>query len=367
VNLIDAPIVAETAYRHGVAVGDTTPTLDKLNRPLRDLRLSVIDQCNFRCTYCMPREVFGADYPFLPSAQRLSFEQMVKLAKAFAQLGVEKIRITGGEPLLRRGLESLIEQLAKLTTLSGKPMELALTTNGSLLAAKALSLRDAGLGRVTVSLDAADDTVFRQMSDVDIPVSRILDGIEAARAVGLAPIKVNAVVERGVNDNQILPLVRLFKGTGVAVRFIEYMDVGGAGGWSNTKVITARETREIVESEFPLIPIVIGQQMGTAVNYRHADGAGEVGFIASVSQPFCGSCSRARVSADGQLYSCLFATQGTDLRPWLTETASVEQLATAVRSRWIQRDDRYSELRSTPRRPASGKAYPTVRMSLVGG
>jgi cyclic pyranopterin phosphate synthase len=268
VNLIDAPIVAETAYRHGVSVGDPTPTLDKLNRPLRDLRLSVIDQCNFRCTYCMPRDVFGADYPFLTSAQRLSFEQMVKLAKAFAQLGVEKIRITGGEPLLRRGLESLIEQLAKLTTLSGKPMELALTTNGSLLAAKARSLRDAGLGRVTVSLDAVDDAVFRRMSDVDIPVSRILEGIEAARAVGLAPIKVNAVVERGVNDSQILPLVRLFKGTGVAVRFIEFMDVGGAGGWSNTKVITARETREIIESEFPLVPIVIGQQMGTAVNYR---------------------------------------------------------------------------------------------------
>ena len=366
-NLIDAPIVAETASRHDASVGDATSTLDKLNRPLRDLRLSVIDQCNFRCTYCMPRDVFGADYPFLPSVQRLSFGQMVKLAKAFALLGVEKIRITGGEPLLRRGLESLIEQLAKLTTASGKPMELALTTNGSLLAAKARSLRDAGLGRVTVSLDAVDDAVFRRMSDVDMPVSQILDGIEAARAVGLAPIKVNAVVERGVNDSQILPLVRLFKGTGVAVRFIEYMDVGGAGGWSNTKVITARETREIVESQFPLLPIVIREPMGTAVNYRHADGAGEVGFIASVSQPFCGSCSRARVSADGQLYSCLFATQGTDLRPWLTDTASVEQLATVVRDRWIHRDDRYSELRSTARKPGSGKVYPTVRMSLVGG
>lgn len=366
-NIIDAPIAAETEYRHRVSVSDASPPLDKLNRPLRDLRLSVIDQCNFRCTYCMPRDTFGPDYPFLPSAQRLSFEQMVKLAKAFALLGVEKIRITGGEPLLRRGLEALIEQLAKLTTASGKPMELALTTNGSLLAAKARSLRDAGLNRVTVSLDAVDDAVFRRMSDVDMPVSRILDGIETARAVGLAPIKVNAVVERGVNDSQILPLVRQFKGSGVAVRFIEYMDVGGAGGWSNTKVITARETRQIVEAEFPLIPIVSPEQMGTAVNYRHADGEGDVGFIASVSQPFCGTCTRARVSADGQLYTCLFATQGTDLRTWLADNASVEQLATAVRGRWIQRDDRYSELRSAPRRPGSAKIYPTVRMSLVGG
>lgn len=366
-NIIDPPILADTAFRHSVSAGAVTTTLDTLNRPLRDLRLSVIDQCNFRCTYCMPRDTFGADYRFLPSSERLSFEQMLKLAKAFVLLGVEKIRITGGEPLLRRGLESLIEQLAKLTTVSGQPMELALTTNGSLLAAKARSLRDAGLGRVTVSLDAVDDAVFRRMSDVDMPVSRILEGIEAARAVGLAPIKVNAVIERGVNDSQILPLVRLFKGTGVTVRFIEYMDVGGAGGWTSAKVITARETRDLVESVFPLVPVVVHEQTATAVNYRHADGAGEVGFIASVSQPFCGSCSRARVSADGQLYSCLFAAQGTDLRPWLTDTASVEQLAAAVRSRWLRRDDRYSELRSTPRRRGSGKAYPTVRMSLVGG
>ena len=366
-NIVHQPILADTASRHGVSAGAVTTTLDTLDRPLRDLRLSVIDQCNFRCTYCMPRETFGADYRFLPSSERLSFEQILKLAKAFALLGVKKIRITGGEPLLRRGLESLIEQLAKLTTESGKPMELALTTNGSLLAAKARSLRDAGLGRVTVSLDAVDDAVFRRMSDVDLPVSRILDGIEAARAVGLAPVKVNTVIERGVNDSQILPLVQLFKGTGVAVRFIEYMDVGGAAGWSGTKVITAHETRDIVESAFPLVPVVVHEQTGTAVDYRHADGTGEVGFIASVSQPFCGSCSRARVSADGQLYSCLFATHGTDLRPLLTDTASVEQLAGVVRSRWVQRDDRYSELRSTPRRLGSGKSYPTVRMSLVGG
>ncbi|WP_408404205.1 GTP 3',8-cyclase MoaA [Paraburkholderia aspalathi] len=358
---------ADTALRHRLSAGGTASTLDKLNRPLRDLRLSVIDRCNFRCTYCMPRGTFGADYAFLPASERLSFTQIVKLAEAFASLGVEKIRITGGEPLLRRGLESLIEQLAKLTTEGGKPMELALTTNGSLLAAKARSLRDAGLGRVTVSLDALDAAVFRRISDVDMHVSQILDGIEAARAVGLGPIKVNAVIERGVNEDQILPLVRLFRNTGVAVRFIEYMDVGGAGEWSNKKVVTARETRHIVESEYPLIPIVVHEQRGTAVNYRHADGSGEVGFISSVSQPFCGSCSRARVSADGKFYSCLFATHGTDLGPWLTDTASVEQLATAIRSRWIDRDDHYSELRSTQHRSGSGKVYPTVRMSLVGG
>ncbi|SAK95312.1 GTP cyclohydrolase subunit MoaA [Caballeronia catudaia] len=315
----------------------------------------------------MPRDTFGADYPFLASSERLSFSQMLKLASAFALLGVEKIRITGGEPLLRRGLESLIEQLAKLPTLTGKAMELALTTNGSLLGAKARSLRDAGLGRVTVSLDAVDYAVFRQMSDVDIPVSRILQGIETARAVGLDPIKVNTVVERGVNDGQILPLVRLFKGTGVAVRFIEYMDVGGAVEWSNAKVLTAREIRHIVESEFPLIPVAAAAQKGTAINYRHADGEGDVGFIASVSKPFCGSCSRARVSADGRFYSCLFATTGMDLTRWLADAAPVEQLAMAIRGQWIQRDDRYSELRSAQRRKGVGRVYPTVRMSLVGG
>jgi cyclic pyranopterin phosphate synthase len=341
--------------------------VDELGRPLRDLRLSVIDRCNFRCTYCMPRETFDADYPFMPSSERLSFEQLSKIARAFASLGVEKIRITGGEPLLRRGIELLIERLAAITTVSGKPMEIALTTNGSLLAAKARSLRDAGLGRVTVSLDAVDDTVFRRMSDTDIPVARILGGIEAACAAGLAPVKVNAVIERGVNESQILPLVRLFKGTGVSLRFIEYMDVGGASEWSNAKVFTAQQAREVIESEFPLVAVAGRDCSDTAVNYRHADGTGEVGFIASVSAPFCGSCSRARVSADGQLYTCLFSTRGTNLLPWLSDTASVEQLADAVRSRWTRRDDRYSELRRTHRERRPQKVYPTVRMSLVGG
>jgi cyclic pyranopterin phosphate synthase len=363
--IIDQTLPADVGSRQPVGMGGVARTVDTLNRPLQDLRLSVIDQCNFRCTYCMPRDIFDADYPFMPSSERLSLEQMVKIAKAFASLGVEKIRITGGEPLLRRGLESLIERLARIETASGKPMELALTTNGSLLAAKARSLRDAGLGRVTVSLDAVDSAVFRRMSDVDMPITRILDGIDAARAVGFAPIKVNTVIERGVNDSQILPLVRLFKGSGVTVRFIEYMDVGGAYAWSNATVLTARETRDIVEAEFPLIPVIGHDMTATAENYRHADGTGDVGFIASVSAPFCGSCSRARVSADGQLYSCLFATQGMSLKPWLGESACIEELASAVRTRWLCRDDRYSELRATQRQQR--KVYPTVRMSLVGG
>ncbi|MCA8059638.1 MULTISPECIES: GTP 3',8-cyclase MoaA [Burkholderia] len=369
----DEPIVNSIApalpidiasYRNAPA---DAPSLDTLARPLRDLRLSVIDQCNFRCTYCMPRANFGADYAFLPSSQWLPFEQMIKIARAFTSLGVEKIRITGGEPLLRRGLESLIESLAALPALNGQPVEIALTTNGSLLAAKARSLRDAGLGRVTVSLDAVDDAIFGRMSDASVPVSRILAGIEAAQAAGLAPVKVNAVIERGVNDSQILPLVRQFRHTGVAVRFIEYMDVGGARFWSGDKVLTAIQMREIIESAYPLMPVGDGDPAGTAIRYRHADGAGEVGFVASMSHPFCGACTRARVSADGKLYTCLFATDGTDLRPWLADTTPVEQLAAAVRRRWLHRDDRYSELRAAlgARRP--GKGYPTVRMSLVGG
>jgi cyclic pyranopterin phosphate synthase len=354
VNAIAEAIIAE-------------PARDGLARPLRDLRLSVIDQCNFRCTYCMPRDVFDSDYRFLKASERLSFDQMLKLVRAFVALGVEKVRITGGEPLLRRGLESFIERLARITTLSGAPLDIALTTNGSLLAARARGLRDAGLSRVTVSLDALDDAIFRRMSDVDMPVSRILEGIEKAHAVGLAPVKVNAVIERGVNDSQILPLVRQFMNTDIAVRFIEFMDVGGAAGWSNSTVLTARDMRAIVEGEFPLIALNDSDGSATSVNYRIANGQGTVGFIASVSQPFCGKCSRARVSADGQLYTCLFATQGADLKPWLGETASSEQLIDAIHTRWHARDDHYSELNADRRRSGQRKSWPTVRMSLVGG
>ncbi|WP_433705205.1 GTP 3',8-cyclase MoaA [Paraburkholderia sacchari] len=367
VNAIAEAITAAPAVNQRAPDMSAAPALDGLDRPLRDLRLSVIDQCNFRCTYCMPRDVFDANYRFLNASERLSFDEMMKLVRAFVALGVEKIRITGGEPLLRRGLESFIEKLAGLTSLRGTPLDIALTTNGALLAARARGLRDAGLARVTVSLDALDDAIFRRMSDVDIPVARILDGIEQAQAVGLAPVKVNAVIERGVNDNQIRPLVRHFMNTGIAVRFIEFMDVGGAAGWSNATVLSARDMRAIVESEFPLLAPHDAVESSTSVNYRLANGQGTVGFIASVSQPFCGKCSRARVSADGQLYTCLFAKQGADLKPWLGDAVSTEQLIEAIQTRWHARDDHYSELNADRRRSGQRKTWPTVRMSLVGG
>ncbi|MBR8144618.1 GTP 3',8-cyclase MoaA [Burkholderia sp. AU19243] len=366
VNAI-ASAAASAVSTDGASPGSFHRPLDTLGRPLHDLRLSVIDQCNFRCGYCMPRSSFGPDYAFMPSSERLSFTQLENVARAFVSLGVGKIRLTGGEPLLRRNLEALIERLASLTTIDGKRVELALTTNGSLLAAKARSLRDAGLSRVTVSLDAIDDAVFRRMSDADVPVARVLAGIEAAQAVGLAPLKVNAVIERGKNDDQILPLVRHFRHSGVAVRFIEYMDVGGASAWASNKVLSAAQMRDRIERSYPLVLIGEPGHDATAIRCRHIDGAGEVGFIASVSHPFCGTCSRARVSADGRLYTCLFATQGTDLRPWLDEGASIDRLADAVRAQWALRDDRYSERRAARAARPSGKTYPTVRMSLVGG
>lgn len=365
VNAIaSAPATAATG---GASPDVFSRPLDMFARPLRDLRLSVIDQCNFRCGYCMPRDSFGADYAFMPSSERLSFAQLEKIARAFVSLGVEKIRLTGGEPLLRRNLEVLIERLATLTTVDGRPIEIALTTNGSLLAAKARTLRDAGLSRVTVSLDALDDAVFRRMTDTDVPVARVLAGIEAAQAAGLTPVKVNAVIERGANDDQILPLARHFRHSGVAVRFIEYMDVGGASAWSGDKVVPAARMRELIEASYPLVLVGEPGHDATAIRCRHIDGAGEVGFIASVSHPFCGTCSRARVSADGQLYTCLFAMQGIDLRPWLNDAASIDRLADTVRARWVRRDDRYSERRTTRTARPSGKTYPTVRMSLVGG
>ncbi|MBY4693187.1 GTP 3',8-cyclase MoaA [Burkholderia latens] len=366
VNAI-ASAAASAVSTDGASPGSFHRPLDTLARPLHDLRLSVIDQCNFRCGYCMPRSSFGPDYAFMPSSERLSFTQLENVARAFVSLGVGKIRLTGGEPLLRRNLEALIERLASLTTIDGKRVELALTTNGSLLAAKARSLRDAGLSRVTVSLDAIDDAVFRRMSDADVPVARVLAGIEAAQAVGLAPLKVNAVIERGKNDDQILPLVRHFRHSGVAVRFIEYMDVGGASAWASNKVLPAAQMRDRIERSYPLVLIGEPGHDATAIRCRHIDGAGEVGFIASVSHPFCGTCSRARVSADGRLYTCLFATQGTDLRPWLDEGTSIDRLADAVRAQWALRDDRYSERRAARAGRPSGKTYPTVRMSLVGG
>ncbi|MCY1221040.1 GTP 3',8-cyclase [compost metagenome] len=338
---------------------------DQLGRPLRDLRLSVIDQCNFRCTYCMPKERFGRDYPFLSPEQRLSDAELLRIVRAFVSLGVEKVRLTGGEPLLRKGIESLVERIAAMRTLDGRQVEVAMTTNGSLLARKARSLRDAGLDRVTVSLDSLDDGIFRAMNDVDFPVGRVLEGIDAAIAAGLAPVKVNCVVERGTNDAQVLPLVEYFRGSDVTLRFIEYMDVEGPSGWSQSRVVPSDEIRGMVERAHALLPVT-RRDGDTASNYLLADGSLKVGFISSVSHPFCGDCTRARVSVDGRLHLCLFATSSVDLRQHLGTAHPDEAVADAVRQAWQARGDRYSELRAD--RLASGKRqYPTVRMSLVGG
>lgn len=338
--------------------------LDTRGRPLKDLRLSVIDQCNFRCPYCMPKESYGPDFPFMTSSERLSFDQLARMARTFVQLGVEKLRITGGEPLLRKDLPRLIETLAAMRTLDGKPLDIALTTNGSLLAARAQSLKDAGLRRITVSLDSLDDALAGRMNGIGFPVARVLEGIAAAQRVGLAPVKVNTVIERGVNDSQILPLVHHFRDSGVQLRFIEYMDVGGASRWNAGQVLSADAMRAIVQQQYPLVRGSAARGHDTAEVWHHADGSGSLGFIASMSHPFCGDCVRARVAADGKLYLCLFSQQGADLRPWLGEGQEA-QLAERIGALWRARTDRYSELRS----PSGGRthAHKVVRMSLVGG
>ena len=329
--------------------------MDRLGRPLRDLRISVTDRCNFRCVYCMPKEVFGRDYRFLDRRELLSFEEIERLARVFIGLGVEKIRITGGEPLVRRELERLVAMLAPLD------VDLTLTTNGSLLAPKARTLADAGLGRVTVSLDSLDDDVFRAMNDVDFPVERVLAGIEAAAAAGL-PVKVNMVVKRGLNDGDVLDMARYFRGSGHVLRFIEFMDVGHTNGWRLDDVVPAAEIVEAIGAEFPLEPVEPAYRGEVARRYRYADGAGEIGVIASVTQPFCGDCTRARLSAEGRLYTCLFAVRGHDLRALLRSGASDEGLAAAVDGIWSRRTDRYSELRS-----AETSDLPKVEMSYIGG
>jgi cyclic pyranopterin phosphate synthase len=342
-------------------------TVDTLQRPLKDLRLSVIDKCNFRCPYCMPKDVFGKDYPFLPHARLMSFDEMQKLARAFVALGVERIRITGGEPLLRKNIEHLIESLARLQTPAGRHVSVSMTTNGVLLAARAQALKNAGLERVTVSLDGLDDRVFRQMNDAGIGVRGVLNGIEAACKVGLAPVKVNTVVQKGLNDSQILPIADYFRHRGVTVRFIEYMDVGGASNWSSTSVLHSEQVLALIRQRHALLPLAAQHASDTARYFRYADGGGEVGFISSVSQPFCGDCTRARVSADGQLYTCLFASRSLDLRPMLGEHIAPAVLMAGIASAWQRRDDQYSELRGEQYRDHGRKKYPTVRMSLVGG
>jgi cyclic pyranopterin phosphate synthase len=338
-------------------VGAAELPVDTMGRRLRDLRVSVTDRCNFRCVYCMPKEVFGREHAFLPRVELLTFEEIERLARVFADLGVEKIRVTGGEPLVRRDLEVLVGKLA------GVPgLDLALTTNGALLARKAQALRDAGLRRITVSLDSLDDEVFRAMNDVDVPVERVLAGIDAALAAGLEPVKVNVVVKRGLNEDGIVPLAKAFRGTGVVLRFIEYMDVGHTNGWRLDDVVPAAEIVATIAGAFPLEPVAASYRGEVANRYRYADGAGEIGVIASVTQPFCGDCTRARLSADGKLYTCLFAVRGHDLRALLRGGASDADLAETVAGVWRARKDRYSELRS-----AATPDPARVEMSYIGG
>ena len=333
------------------------PPRDTLGRPVRDLRISVTDRCNFRCVYCMPKEVFGRDYRFLERGALLTFEEIERAARIFAELGVNKIRLTGGEPLLRRQLERLVEMLAGIPGL-----DLTLTTNGSLLPQKASALADAGLRRVTVSLDSLNDEVFRAMNDVDFPVERVLAGIEAAAAAGLAPVKVNMVVKRGLNEDSVLPMARYFRGSGHILRFIEYMDVGHTNGWRLDDVVPAGEIVETIDAELPLEPVAPNYAGEVARRYRYRDGGGEIGVIASVTKPFCGACTRARLSAEGRLFTCLFATKGFDVRALLRGGASDADLATALAAVWRSRDDRYSEIRS-----AETLDLPKVEMSYIGG
>jgi GTP 3',8-cyclase len=329
--------------------------MDRLGRPLRDLRISVTDRCNFRCVYCMPKEIFGRNYEFLARAQLLDYEEIARLARAFVANGVRKIRITGGEPLVRRHVERLVEMLAPLGA------ELTLTTNGTLLPQKAQALADAGLARVTVSLDALDEETFRAMNDMDVPVRRVLDGIDAAAAAGL-PVKVNAVIKRGLNENAIIDLARHFRGTGHVLRFIEYMDVGHTNGWRLDDVVSANEILARVADEFPLEPVEAAYRGEVAKRWRYADGAGEIGVIASVTQPFCGDCTRARLSAEGQLYTCLFAMRGHDLRALVRSEAGDAELEAAISAIWSRRTDRYSELRTD-----ETADLPKIEMSYIGG
>jgi cyclic pyranopterin phosphate synthase len=339
---------------------------DQLARPLRDLRISVTDRCNFRCVYCMPKEVFDKDYQFLPQTSLLSFEEITRVAKIFVAHGVEKIRLTGGEPLLRKHIEKLIEMLAGLTTHNGKPLDLTMTTNGSLLTKKAQSLKDAGLQRVTVSLDSLDDATFKRMNDVDFPVSDVLDGIEAAHRVGLGSVKVNMVVKRGVNDQEIVPMARYFKGSPAILRFIEYMDVGASNGWKMDEVVPSAEVVRRISEQTPLEEVEPNYTGETAERWRYVDGTGEIGVISSVTQAFCSDCNRARLSTEGKLFTCLFATGGHDLRALLRAGHSDDEITAAVAHLWSQREDRYSELRTIN---TEGLARPVrkVEMSYIGG
>ena len=349
--------------------------LDRLRRPLTDLRISVTDRCNFRCSYCMPKEVFDKDYAYLPQSHLLNFEEITRIARVFVDRGVRKIRLTGGEPLLRKNIEILIAQLAALRTPNGQPLDLTLTTNGALLARKAQSLKDAGLQRITVSLDGLQDAVFRQMNDVDFPVAEVLAGIEAARAAGLGPIKVNMVVTRGTNEHEILAMARHFRSTGIVLRFIEYMDVGATNGWRMDEVVPSAEVVRLLQTELPLVPLdpSVAGETAERWGYANAQGEhdptlGEIGVISSVTQAFCGDCNRARLSTEGRLYLCLFAHQGYDLRQLLRDpTQSDLELAQTVDAIWRGRADQYSALRSLSGPDTAAGVGRRVEMSYIGG
>jgi len=362
------PFVPDSAPPAGSLLGD------RLGRPLRDLRISITDRCNFRCTYCMPKDIFDADYKYLPHSSLLSFEEITRLARVFVGLGVRKLRLTGGEPLLRKNVEGLVSMLAALRTPDGAPLDITLTTNGSLLARKASALRAAGLKRVTVSLDALDDTVFRRMNDVDFPVADVLGGIDAAIAAGLAPLKINMVVKRGTNDHEIVPLARHVReryGPAAVLRFIEYMDVGATNGWRMDEVLPSAEVRRLLDQAFGVEPLEPSAPGETAERWAWRDGRGELGLISSVTRAFCRDCNRARLSTEGKLFLCLFASQGHDLRALLRGNSeaglpwSDEQIAAAVAHVWAERLDRYSELRGASGAPAGGARR--VEMSYIGG
>ena len=346
------------ALRRSAPVAAPITVLDSLGRPLRDLRVSVTDRCNFRCVYCMPREAFGPDHAFLARPEVLTFEEIERVVRAAVALGVRKVRLTGGEPLVRRNLEVLVRALARMPEIE----DLTLTTNGSLLPARAQSLAEAGLHRVTVSLDALDEPTFARMNDVGFPVARVLEGIAAAEEAGLGPVKVNAVIRRGLNEHAILDLAAHFRGTPTTVRFIEFMDVGHTNGWRLDDVVPAAEIVQRIGARWPLEPVGAGYRGEVARRYRYRDGGGEIGVISSVTEPFCGDCTRARLSADGQLFTCLFATTGHDVRSVLRAGADEAALTDALRSAWAGRDDRYSDLRTL-----ETVDLPKVEMSFIGG
>ncbi len=373
IPLVDQRLAALQASIPAQKIAANGLLSDSLGRPLRDLRISVTDRCNFRCAYCMPKETFDKDYAYLPQSSLLSFEEITRTARLFVAHGVRKLRLTGGEPLLRKNIEVLINMLAAIETPDGEPLDITLTTNASLLRKKAQALKDAGLKRLTVSLDGLDDSIFREMNDVDFPVADVLAGIEAAQAVGFQSIKVNMVVKRGTNDQEILPMSKHFKGTGVTLRFIEYMDVGATNGWRMNEVMPSHEVMQRIHAALPLVqlePSALGETAErwgyVGANGKHDTAQGEIGLISSVTQAFCGDCNRARLSTDGKLYLCLFASQGHDLRSLIRGGASDEDILGAIGQIWQRRDDRYSQLRSDmPVDNSTGARK--VEMSYIGG